>query len=150
MKVNIGPYPDYNHKTKRIPERKVKIEIDKYDSWNADHTLALIIHPVMKQLLDTKIGSGHVDDSDVPENIRSTSAKPKKHTWDTDEFWHDRSHWILTEIVWAFEQIIKNNATEEVDSAGEFVAYRREDDPHFRRVQNGLRLFGKYYFSFWD
>ena len=30
--------------------RKVKIQIDHYDVWNADHTLALIIHPLLQRM----------------------------------------------------------------------------------------------------
>lgn len=145
MKINIGPYPE------TYPaERVVDITIDRYDSWNADHTLALIIHPVLKQLLETKIGSGFVDDEDVPEEIRSSAAPPKEHEWDADIFWHERSRYVLSEMVWAFEQIVKGNAKEELDENGEFVGYRTESDPHFQRVCNGLRLFAKYYFSLWD
>ena len=38
-------------------EQKVKVRIDKYDTWSMDHTLAHIILPMLKQLRDTKHGS---------------------------------------------------------------------------------------------
>ena len=38
-------------------ERKVKVRIDEYDTWSMDHTLALIILPMLKQLKATKHGS---------------------------------------------------------------------------------------------
>lgn len=37
-------------------ERKVKIRIDRYDSWSADSTLALIAAPLLKQLKETNHG----------------------------------------------------------------------------------------------
>ena len=45
-------------------ERKLKVRIDDYDTWSMDHTLAYIILPMLKQLRDTKHGSGYVDDED--------------------------------------------------------------------------------------
>ena len=71
MRVFIGDYPDGDE------ERKVEIQIDPWDSYNADHTLALIALSLIKQLKETKHGSAMVDDEDVPEDIRSTSAAPK-------------------------------------------------------------------------
>ena len=43
MKIELGRYPNKG-------KRKMSIKIDKWDSWNADHTLAIIIHPVLVQL----------------------------------------------------------------------------------------------------
>ena len=93
MKVFIGPYPEGDE------VRKVEIEIHKYDSWNADHTLALIALPLIKQLKETKHGSALVDDEDVPEDIRSTSAAPKENEWDTDDFFLTNLHNILEFLI---------------------------------------------------
>ena len=51
-------------------KRKIKIRIDKYDTWSMDHTLGMIILPMLKQLRDTKHGSPLVDSKDVPEELR--------------------------------------------------------------------------------
>ena len=53
MKVNIGPYPNGNK------SRKVKIKIDRHDTYSMDHTLALIILPMLVQLRNTKHGIPH-------------------------------------------------------------------------------------------
>ena len=37
--------------------RKIEVHIDDYDVWGADHTLALIIHPVLVKLKEKKQGS---------------------------------------------------------------------------------------------
>jgi len=34
--------------------RKIKIQIDPYDTWSMDHTLSLIIIPMLKQLKEAK------------------------------------------------------------------------------------------------
>ena len=45
MKINIGKFPK-----KSSGKRKINIEIDNYDTWNLDHTLALIIYPALLSL----------------------------------------------------------------------------------------------------
>ena len=106
MRVHIGKYPKY---PKSEDDRKVSIRIDPYDTWSMDHTLALIIHPMLIQLKETKHGSPWVDDEDVPEHLRSTAAEPKENEWDTDSNLFDRWDWILGEMIWAFERIIKDD-----------------------------------------
>ena len=51
-------------------DRKIKVHIDKYDTWSMNNTLAHIILPMLKQLRDTKHGSQFVDDEDVPAHMR--------------------------------------------------------------------------------
>ena len=58
-------------------ERNIKVKIHEYDTWSMDITIALIIHPMLVHLKATKNGSPLVNDDDVPENLRSTAAKPK-------------------------------------------------------------------------
>jgi hypothetical protein len=83
--------------------RKVKIHIDRWDTWSMDHTLALITLPMLKQLKATKHGAPFVDDEDVPEHLRSTHAKPKENEWDTDSNHFLRWDWVLDEMIQAFE-----------------------------------------------
>ncbi len=85
--------------------RTVEVRIDKYDTWNMDSTLAVIVLPMLKQLKDTKHGAPFVDDEDVPDELKSTSAPPKENEWDTDENHFKRWDWTLDQIVWTFEQL---------------------------------------------
>jgi hypothetical protein len=85
-------------------KRKINIRIDNYDVWSADHTLAMIIHPVLLKLKEQKQGSPYVDDDDVPEHLKSTAASPKENEWDIDDNHHLRSEWVLDEMIWAFKQ----------------------------------------------
>jgi len=48
MKVNIGPYNDDEIEDF---ERKIEVQVDDYDVWGLDHTLALIILPCLKKLI---------------------------------------------------------------------------------------------------
>lgn len=157
MKVYLGPYPNGEE------ERKVEIEVHPYDSWNADRTLALIALPLIKQLKETKHGSALVDDEDVPEELRSTSAPPKKNEWDSDAFLHDRWDWVLDEIIFALEQHTDNDAESkfydhsDVNEEDELMIQVRSIkvdreglEAHQKRVQNGFRLLGLYWTNLWD
>jgi hypothetical protein len=116
--------------------RKVSIKIDRYDTYSMDHTLALIIVPMLKQLKETKHGSPHVDNEDVPKELHT----PEDYDGiDTDENWHKRWEWVLGEMIWAFEQI-----AEDVDVSSE------DYKEHYARVNRGTTLFGKYYQGLWD
>lgn len=87
-----------------LEERKVRVRIDPWDTWSMDHSLALIVLPMLKQLKNDKHGSPNVDDKDVPKHLRSTAAPKKENEWDTDALHHDRWDWVLDEMIWAFEQ----------------------------------------------
>ncbi len=171
MKVEIGPYQDWDEeKQAYVPEVRVKnIHIDKWDTWNMDRTLAMIIHPMLVQLKATKHGSSMVNDEDVPEQIRSTSAKLKKNEWDTDEFVHDRWDWVIDEMIWAFAEHCKDDGEKEFfthhefdeneDSYNEFqkelkIGHIDIDTDglkkYNKRKENGFRLFGVYFHCLWS
>ena len=78
--------------------RKIKVRIDKYDTWNMDNTLAHIILPMLKQLKASKHGSQIVEDEDLPVHMRY--GDPDQ----CDNWVHYRWEWILNEMIWAFEQ----------------------------------------------
>ena len=124
--------------------QKIKIRIDRWDTWSMDHTLAPIILPMLIQLKETKHGSPDVDDKDVPEHLRSTSAPPKKNDWDTDDNWHKRWDWVLDEMIHAFDcKANKDDVFMRFDD-------RSEQEKEQDRISNGFRLFGKYYENLWD
>lgn len=87
-------------------KRKIKVKIDPYDTWGMDHTLALIVLPMLKQLKATKHGSPNVDDEDVPDHLKSTAADPKENEWDIDSNHHARWDWVLDEMIQAFECLV--------------------------------------------
>lgn len=79
------------------------VKIDRYDTWNMDHTLSLIILPMLKQLKKDKHGAPLVDDEDVPEELKSTSAPKKENDWDIDDNHFKRWDWVMDEMIFAFE-----------------------------------------------
>jgi hypothetical protein len=146
-------------------QRKINIKIHNYDVWSADHTLGLIILPTLKLLKEKKQGYAIVDDNDVPEALRSTSAPPLTQE-QVDSGWPDdnggpRWNWILGEIIWAFEQLVNDDADaqffthiDEPESPGSVFNKCDMDQEGYAkwqaRKQNGLLLFGKYYEALWD
>lgn len=157
------------------------VKIDRWDTWSMDHTLAPIILPMLKQLQATKHGAPLVDDEDVPDELKSTSAPPKENDWDTDGNHFRRWDWVLDEMIFAFECKVDDSWQEkfregEIDMLwvpvdkdgnevpkGEHKYYEMKRGPKDtykcdyegmrvveKRIQNGFRLFGKYYQALWD
>jgi hypothetical protein len=143
------------------------VKIDRWDTWSMDHTLAHIIYPMLVQLNKTKHGAPYTDDDDVPEYLRSYMAQPKENEWDTDSLHFMRWDWILTEMIWSFEQKLKDDDESEFfdhtecgeeifpwNKDGQYVSKIKMDEEglkkHQERKANGFRLFGKYYQNLWD
>ena len=159
-------------------KRKVKIRIDRYDTWGMDSTLSMIILPMLKQLQETKHGAPYVEDEDVPEHLRSTVTEPRENEWDTDSNHFLRWDWVMDELIWTFTQLHPDTDWEEQyrsgeydlhsvpcewDEAGKPTLFQMKDGPnhtakidydgmkaHQNRINNGLRLFGRYYQGLWD
>jgi hypothetical protein len=148
----------------RKQKQTIKVKIDKWDTWSMDHTLAVIIVPMLKQLKETKNGAPVVDDEDVPEELKSTSAPPKENDYDLDENWFKRWDWVLDEMIWTFEQKASDgdwtdqyydhsNVDENADimeQVKQMIVDKEGLGKHQDRIDNGLRLFGKYYGNLWD
>jgi hypothetical protein len=101
-------------------DRKIDyVKIDKWDTWSMDHTLSYIILPMLKQLKDTKHGAPFVDDEDVPEELKSTSAPPKQNEYDTDDNHFKRWDYVLDEMIFAFEHKV-DDSWENTYCSGDF------------------------------
>ena len=151
-------------------ERKVNIRIDKYDTWNMDDTLTLIIVPMLKQLKVSQHGAPHVEDRDVPKELRRTSAPAKENDYDVDDNHFKRWDWVLDEMIFAFENLDNTDQFYSGETDYKFIdcndgtgnkemitgpnhTYKCDEKKlkaHEKRVANGLRLFGVYYRGLWD
>ena len=143
MKVYIGRYPKDTNK-----EQKVNVQIDKWDTWNMDATLAHIIVPMLKQLKATKHGAPLVHDEDVPEELHRPVGYDHD-SYDTDDNWFKRWDYVMDEMIFAFER--KNTHWEDTFlrlTSGEYDW--KEHKLVEARIQRGFELFGKYYAGLWD
>jgi hypothetical protein len=159
-------------------KRTEKIHIDRWDTWSMDHTLAMIILPMLKQLRDTKHGAPHVDPKDVPQELQpKRMTKKQRENGHVDSTHFERWDWILNEMIFAFEHIVDDDWEDkfrsgeydlrsqaiEWDEAGKPKLYEMVDGPNHTaktdhdglqavhdRIGRGLLFFGKYYRNLWD
>ena len=146
-------------------QQRVKVHIDRWDTWSMDHTLAPIILPMLVQLKETKHGAPHVDLEDVPKELHGKKLTNKqKEQGEVDDKHFERWDWVLNEMIWAFEQKCRDHWEE--DYYGQYIEGEGEGDgilgghfewtddegrqKHQERMSNGFRLFGKYFESLWD
>lgn len=138
----INRYIDNQH-------QRVKVKIDPWDTWSMDYTLAYIILPMLKQLKETKHGSPLVDDCDVPEKLRMGDFDPYGLQLDLfgdeelqlvyDNVLHQKWDWVMNEMIWAFDLLCDDDQWE-----------WQYETATAERMDNALRLFGKYYRGLWD
>lgn len=149
-------------------KEKTKIRIDDWDTWSADYTLAQIIYPLLVRFKELNIGyptpGDVIDREDV--NYNNGNSCVDEECWDL----------ILDELIWTFKQLQDEDSDNqfyfgevdfqfkplnEKDNNGKTL-YALERGPndtfqvdeeglrqHYDRIQNGLRLFGKYYQHLW-
>ena len=167
----LSPFCSALQKVRKVVNPTIRyVKIDRYDTWSMDHTLAYIIHPMLLQLQKDKHGAPYTDDDDVPEYLRSYMAQPKENEWDTDSLHFMRWDWILNEMIWAFEQKLKDDDEHQFFDDSEYKENKNHDEwlddlskgqskikldteglkKHQERKANGFRLFGTYYQNLWD
>ena len=120
-----------------------RVKIDKFDTWNMDVTLAYIIVPMLKQFKEVKHGAPFVDNEDVSDELRASDED--LHTYskngETDEHYFDRWDYVMDEMIFAFQSKL-----DEQFFSDDIINY----DAYSDRINNGFKLFGKYYNGLWD
>jgi hypothetical protein len=159
-------------------KRKIKVRIDDTDLWSMDHTLALIIVPMLKKLKEQKHGTPYTDREDAPDGPEFEDDSDP--TRDPSGYSEARWNYIMDRMIWSFEQILdedeghwnyyvpyeENEHVERLFISGkdgekkyldteERARKRGRYDPELHRQYNdkiavGLKLFGKYYRNLWD
>jgi len=167
MKLNIGKYPKTGY-------RKVDIHVDGFDTWNLDHTLAMIIYPALLHLRATKHGVPG-EFSEVGGEDWGSQQSFDFYSETTDECFElgvQRWNEVLDKMIWSFQQIALDDYDDKYHH-GEMKIGWSEEDPlgmstmidenpdehwydhvghqlHNDRIQEGLELFGRFYRSLWD
>lgn len=172
--VDYIPKKPFEFIDKLKRDRKIKVVIHDYDVWSVDSTLSYIIVPLLKKMKDNLHGAPYVDDNDVPDELKSTAApkltQDQIDTGHVDELHFKRWDWVIEEMIWAFEQhgidwenqyySGEHDIIWEKVGDGEFFEMKTGPKDTFKidkegmskhrdRMNNGLRLFGKYYGSLW-
>ena len=157
MKVDIGKYRNSGDDR----DRKINVKIQDFDLWNLDHTLALIIHPALIRLRDSKSG--------IPGQFVINEDGTER---DHDDAYAD---WVaaLDEMIFAFGEVVNGNEGEEEfwselpeldfseheEDIGKTTRPLRwvsdgklDEDGHNtyrKRIDDGIELFAKHYLSLW-
>lgn len=149
----------------RSETKNYKVKVDYHDTWSCDITFATIIAPVLKEYLDQLLGAPFVDDEDLPDHLKITDGQLVDgqdiySLPDQDINKHmQRWEYVVNEMIYAFEQIKDDNIDTQFIAVtgygnGEFGSSYSFDTEGYReevkRIQNGLNLFAKYYFSLWN
>ena len=158
-------------------KRKIKVRIDNYDTWGMYNTLSVIIAPMLRQLKATKHGWPIVDDEDVPDELKTYDLKYEDDEGDTK--FPAKWEYVLDEMIFTFETFERATLYDEDWSekyySGEYdlrceevvidgeTLYEMVQGPNHTmkcdmegfkkeqaRINNGCRLFGKYYQNLWD
>ena len=118
------------------------VMLNNNDVWEAENSMATIIYPTLVKLKKEKQGAPRVDYEDVPEYLRPKISEimAYERQGTTDDKYFDRYDYVLNEMIFAFDYIKEQKQ----------YNFDEYDEVEFKRVENGLRLFGKYYFSLWD
>jgi len=125
MHVHIGPYNDSGYTINHV-------KIEEFDTWNMDVTLSHIIVPMLEQFIKNCKSCAHIDLNDIPgvdPNIKSQDYETEFKHW----------QYVLGEMLFAFK-FVRDEDSFSTTSNKSLEA----------RVNNGLRLFGKYYRYLWD
>lgn len=105
MKIDIKNWPK-GHKP-----RKIKVQIDRWDTWNMDSTLALIIYPMLLQLKSSKQG--------VPNGFAEVGGEDYVDQDSFDFYKEDQDKWfnerikawdeVLDKMIWSFQQLAEGD-----------------------------------------
>ena len=153
-------------------KRVIKVQIDPWDTWSMDHTLAHIVLPMLRQLKAKAHGAPYVDLADVPRELHGKKlTKKQRLNGDIDDKHFERWTWVLDEMIFAFESKLDDSWEEQFESGEsdhqllqlEGGMSQMIDGPRHtkvydwegrkvyqERISNGFRLFGKYFESLWD
>ena len=154
------------------------VKIDRWDTWSMDSTLADIILPMLKQLKKTNHGAPYVDDEDVPYELKSINDSPYVKEYEIDAPRHfARWEYVMDQMIFAFECKVDDSWEDlfrsgkhdikfephDWDENGKATMFKMVKGPndtyvldyegmkeYEKRIQNGFRLFGRYYQNLWD
>lgn len=146
--------------------RKNVVEIDSYDVWSCDYTLAQIIHPLLVKFKESTRSYGKIEKEDVPQELHAT--------YNEEGYSYEAFHWVLDEIIFAMQEIANDKDNEplyhtktgtmefgEIDpetGTGPLIFDGWESTPesvaaykaYHDRLQNGCRLFGLHFQNLWS
>jgi hypothetical protein len=115
------------------------IQINGKDMWDLYATLSRIILPSLIAFKNRTyrhyLSLSQYDDLDIPDQFRGGDTESELYEW------------LLDQMIWSFEQLLLDDCEVGLNEDGSLD--RVKLNAHTERVQNGLRLFARYYTSLW-
>ncbi len=127
-------------------KQKIKVQIDYWDTWDVDETLAPIIHALLIKYVENLQSTAMVDKEDVPEELHSTYGKySEQDDGFSARFSFEAWKYVLNEMIYAFDPEWDNKY-----GLGSDDYNPEEFKKSAERKQRGYKLFGKYLSRIWN
>ena len=144
MKVTIPkPIPGEEHK---------KIEVDDWDIWNVDYTLACVIHPVLLKYRENLTGypelweDGMITSHNYDRQLHFDIFDEKVERDYLLKKWKD----IVDKMCRAFGMIVEKETWEDTWLDKSYHESKIRETEYYEAIDEGLALFAKYYHNLWD
>ena len=144
MKVTI-PKPNTGEEHK-------KIEVDDWDIWNVDYTLACVIHPVLLKYRENLTGypelweDGMITSHNYDRQLHFDIFDEKVERDYLLKKWKD----IVDKMCRAFGMIVEKEAWEDTWMDKSYHEHKIREAEYYEAIDEGLALFAKHYHSLWD
>ena len=159
MRVKIGNYRSARAKKPRI----TNIQVHPWDTYSADVTLGMIIHPVLVAYKEDIVEKGAVPSDFLRTVDVSDMTDEEAQTLHDQLYKEGMQKWskVLDSMIWSFEQVKDDYVGEEkfltirdenADVTDIANRYDIDDDglnDYYEKIDEGLQLFGRYYRSLW-
>jgi len=159
MKVRIGNYKSERAKKPRIE----KVAVHPWDTYSADNTLALVIHPVLVAFKEDVKEKGAVP-SDFLDPV-DVSAMTEEEAQALHEKMYNEAllKWegIIDQMIWSFGEVkgdyageesffkIKDTDADVMDLESRYDIDNNGLNDYYEKIDEGLKLFARYYRSLW-
>ena len=144
MKVTIPkPIPGEEHK---------KIEVDDWDIWNVDYTLACVIHPVLLKYRENLTGypelweDGMITSHNYDRQLHFDIFDEKVERDYLIKKWKD----TVDKMCRAFGMIVEKETWEDTWLDKSYHESKKRETEYYEAIDEGLALFAKYYHNLWD
>ena len=144
MKVTIPkPIPGEEHR---------KIEVDDWDIWNVDYTLACVIHPVLLKYRENLTGypelweDGMITSHNYDRQLHFDIFDEKVERDYLIKKWKD----TVDKMCRAFGMIVEKETWEDTWLDKSYHESKIRETEYYEAIDEGLALFAKYYHNLWD
>ena len=144
MKVTIPkPIPGEEHK---------KIEVDDWDIWNVDYTLACVIHPDLLKYRENLTGypelweDGMITSHNYDRQLHFDIFDEKVERDYLIKKWKD----TVDKMCRAFGMIVEKDTWEDTWLDKSYHESKIRETEYYEAIDEGLALFAKYYHILWD